>query len=52
MAGRRDRSRSPMRGDNAMRRRENKNGDQKTAEGISNVINPMMMANMYPQGDK
>ncbi|XP_032520574.2 ecto-NOX disulfide-thiol exchanger 2-like isoform X2 [Danaus plexippus] len=40
-----------MRGDNAMRRRENKNGDQKTAEGISNVINPMMMANMYPQGN-
>ncbi|XP_026486988.1 ecto-NOX disulfide-thiol exchanger 2-like [Vanessa tameamea] len=52
MSGRKDRSRSPIRGDNSGRRRDTKNGDQsKSSENMPNVINPMMMPNIYPQGN-
>lgn len=40
-----------MRGDNGGRRRDIKNLDQnKNPENMPNVMNPMMMPNMYPQG--
>lgn len=48
-----DRSRSPLRGvDNVGRRRDmNKPQDLgKPNDNMSNVMNPMMMPNMYPQG--
>ncbi|KAL0822624.1 hypothetical protein ABMA28_004657 [Loxostege sticticalis] len=48
---RRDRSRSPMRVDQVGRRRDSKQQDgNKTAE-MPNVMNQMMMSNMYPQGN-
>lgn len=38
-----------MRGDNG-RRRDGKNVEQKNPDNMQNVISPMMMPNMYPQG--
>ena len=38
-----------MRGDNG-RRRDSKNVEQKNPSNLQNVINPMMMPNIYPQG--
>ncbi|CAH2091238.1 unnamed protein product [Euphydryas editha] len=41
-----------MRGDNNGRRRDNKNTDQsKNSDTMPNVMNPMMMSNLYPQGN-
>lgn len=53
MAGnKRDRSRSPVRVDNVGRRRDSKNQDSnKTGNDMSNVMNQMMMTNMYSQGN-
>lgn len=47
---RRERSRSPMRIDNGGRRRDIKPDISKSSESSIPVINPIMMANMYPQG--
>ncbi|KAM3966308.1 ecto-NOX disulfide-thiol exchanger 1 [Aphomia sociella] len=49
---RRDRSRSPMRVDSVGRRRDSKTQDgNKTGNDLSNVMNQMMMTNMYSQGN-
>lgn len=47
---RRERSRSPMRIDNGGRRRDIKPDISKSNESSMPVMNPIMMANMYPQG--
>lgn len=50
-SGRRDRSRSPMRGDSNGRRRDSKNVDQsKNPDNMPNIMTPMMMQNLYSQG--
>lgn len=48
-----DRSRSPLRVDSNGRRRDNNKSQDsgKSSDNITNVMNPMMMANMYPQGN-
>ncbi|XP_028178561.1 ecto-NOX disulfide-thiol exchanger 2-like [Ostrinia furnacalis] len=49
---RRDRSRSPMRVDQVGRRRDKSNHQDSNKGGdMSNVMNQMMMSNMYPQGN-
>lgn len=49
--GRRDRSRSPVRLDNIGRRKDNKNHDgNKSHSGDLNMMNQMIMSNMYGQG--
>ena len=46
-----ERSRSPHRVDNVGRRRDNKPQDSaKPGDNMPNVMNPMLMTNMYPQG--
>lgn len=47
-----DRSRSPHRADNVGRRRDNKTQDStKSMDNMPNVMNPMMMTNMFPQAN-
>ncbi|KAF9408522.1 hypothetical protein HW555_011832 [Spodoptera exigua] len=47
-----DRSRSPHRSDNLGRRRDHKTQDSaKAIDNMPNVMNPMMMTNMFPQAN-
>ncbi|XP_063892879.1 ecto-NOX disulfide-thiol exchanger 2 [Helicoverpa armigera] len=52
MLGNNRRDRSPLRSDTVGRRREIKNQEPtKSGDDVNNVMNPMMMTNMYPQAN-
>ncbi|KAL4703278.1 hypothetical protein ACJJTC_015410 [Scirpophaga incertulas] len=51
MSGRRDRSRSPVRVDSVGKRRDKHQDSSKTMEMAQSMMHPMMMSNMYQQGN-